>query len=134
MDTLANFFTKIRNAYMVHKADIIVPGSQFIESVAKILVKEGYLEKVESRHEKDQHPFLVITLKYHAEVPALERIRQISKPGRRVYVAVDKIPRPVGGFGSIILSTPKGVMSAVQAKKARMGGEVLCEVLRGAQG
>ncbi len=134
MDTLANFFTKIRNAYMVHKADIVVPGSQFVESVARVLVKEGYLEKVEARHEKDQHPFLLVTLKYHADAPALQKIRQISKPGRRVYVPVDKIPRTVGGFGSIILSTPKGVMSSAQAKKARLGGEVLCEVLRGAQG
>lgn len=133
MDTLANFLTKVRNGYMAHKSEVTVPMSKYVLAVAKVLVKEGYLAKVEQTGEKDQHPVLTAELKYNGELPAIERIRQISKPGRRVYVPVDRIPRPVGGFGTLVLSTPQGVMSAGQAKKARVGGEVLCEVLRGAQ-
>lgn len=132
MDTLANFLTKLRNAYLVRKAEIIVPASRLVRAVASTLLKEGYLSEVTLQTDT-QHPMLRLTLRYHGKQPAVERIRQISKPGRRVYVSVDRIPRPVGGFGSIILSTPQGVMSGSQAKKVRLGGEVLCEVLRGAQ-
>lgn len=132
MDPLANLFTKIRNAYSVRQEEITAPLSKVARAVSDVLKKEGYVSTVESRVEEGKRPLLVMRLKYDAETtPAVERIRRVSKPGRRIYVPSDRIPRPIGGIGTIILSTPMGILSGNEAKRRGVGGEVLCEIIRG---
>ncbi|MEK7460859.1 MAG: 30S ribosomal protein S8 [Patescibacteria group bacterium] len=132
MDTLANLLTKVRNAYAVAKEEITAPVSKSNLAVLKVLVREGYLSSVTiepGTEEAREH--LKIVLKYDHRTPVVGRIRRLSKPGRRVYASVSQIPRPKGGYGTIILSTPEGILADRDAKKLGIGGELICEVIRG---
>ena len=132
MDPLANMLTKIRNGYQARQERVFVPASKLCHAVATVLSTEGYLTKVFAE-EVDKRAVLNLGLRYSKEIPTVERVRRISRPGRRTYVGADSIPRIAGGFGTIILSTSSGVMTGAEAKKRGLGGEVLCEVVRGAQ-
>lgn len=134
MDTLGNILTKIRNGYAVRKESVLVPLSKLNLAVTSLLKKEGYLSAVkEIADPASGHQVLELTLRYNQKEPAIERIRRVSRPGRRVYVGASQIPRPKNGFGTMILSTPAGVVTGTEATKRNMGGEVLCEVIRGVQ-
>jgi len=128
---IADMLTRIRNANAVFHPQVSIPHSKMKESIARILEEEGYIEGYEVIAQ-DVQPELVLKLKYHGERSRAKRaittIRLISKPSRRVYVAKDSIPEPLGGMGVCILSTSQGVLSGQQAKARGTGGEVLCEV------
>lgn len=124
-DPISDFLTRLRNAALAKRWSVTVPYSKLKEAILKILVSEGYVEQYD--RENGDGP-LLITLKQTDGVPIMKRIRRISSPGRRVYVTRDKLPRVVNDYGIAILSTSQGVMTNRDARKRKLGGEVLCEV------
>lgn len=136
-DPIAEFLTRIKNGYLARKEEVIVPYSKLKEKLAKILVEEGYLEKVKSQNSKagpersrgvKSQEELVLTLRYEGKKPALTDLQRVSKPGLRIYVGKTKIPRVLGGLGLTIVSTQEGLMTDRQARKKGWGGEVICKV------
>ncbi len=129
-DPVADMLTRIRNANTAMHTSVKVPGSKLKAELAKILEREGYIDSFSSSPVALRPGTeLEIKLKYS---PSRERtisgLRRISKPGRRVYSSSDKLPRVLGGMGIAIVSTPKGLMTDAEAKKKRLGGEVICYV------
>ncbi|MCH8049104.1 30S ribosomal protein S8 [Patescibacteria group bacterium] len=127
-DPISDMLTRIRNASMVGKRSIELPHSKIKFAIAKILQREGYVGTVE-RFEDGNKLMLRVGLQYNdTDMPAISSVKRISKPGRRVYVKADKIPQVRSGFGFAIISTPNGLMTNSEARKRRLGGEVICEV------
>lgn len=126
-DAVADLITRIRNAVKVGKNEITVPSSKLKIAVANCLVKAGYLEGVEVESAKPRD-ILHIVINKADENSNINEIEKVSKPGRRVYASVDEIPRVKSGRGMVLISTSKGVMSGTEAKKQRLGGEVLIKV------
>ena len=127
-DPIADLLTRVRNGLQARLDVIEVKHSKMNERLAEVLVAEGFLESYHvGMHETRKGLF--IKLKYGQDrAPVISEIKRISKPGRRVYVRRDAIPRVVSGFGMAILSTSKGVMTSMAAKKAGLGGELLATV------
>lgn len=126
-DPIADMLTRIRNAAAAHKAEVVLPYSKFKHSLAQILEKEGFVRgvTVKQGHLKE----LVIALKYDSNGEAIiTGIKRISKPGQRIYVPMDRIPRVHNGLGISVISTSKGLMVDSQARKERYGGELICEI------
>ncbi len=130
-DPIADMLTRVRNALMAGKATVDIPSSKIKVEIARILKEEGYIEAFEVLEQKP-YPVLQVTLKYHGarreRRPVITNITRISKPGRRVYRGRMDLPRVMSGIGIAIVTTPKGVMTAAQARRERVGGEVLCYV------
>ncbi|MCS7198256.1 MAG: 30S ribosomal protein S8 [Candidatus Bipolaricaulota bacterium] len=129
MDTIADMLTALRNANMRALREVRVPHSNIKAEIARVLKEEGFIEdyRVEGEKKRD----LVIILKYkgkRGKDPVIEGIERVSKPGRRIYVGVEEIPRVRSGLGIAILSTPLGVLTGKQARQKRVGGELLCKV------
>lgn len=122
-DPTGDLFTRIRNAVMAKKPEIPVPYSRLKEAIAQVLLKEGYLSNV--TRVKDE---LVMALTIKRRKSVITGIKNVSRPGLRIYRASDKLPRPLRGAGISIISTPKGVMSNKEARKLGVGGEVLGEI------
>lgn len=125
-DPIADMLTRIRNASQVGKKEVALPYSKIKMSIAQILVRAGYLAK--SEEVKEKIPSILLTLKYDNGMPAVRNLKRVSKPGGRQYVKKDEVGRVLNGFGLSILSTPKGLLTDSEAKKAGVGGEVLCEI------
>lgn len=126
-DPISDLLTRIRNAQMAAHEDVQVPYSGIKHAIVRILESEGYVSG-HALTENEGHKTISIRLKYVHRVPAIKKIRRVSKPGRRVYVASDGIPRVLDGLGVNILSTSKGVMTGKKARGEGVGGEVLCEI------
>jgi small subunit ribosomal protein S8 len=130
-DPIADMLTRVRNALMAGKSTVDIPSSKIKVEIARILKEEGYIEAFEVVEQKP-FPVLQITLKYHGarreRRPVITNITRISKPGRRVYRGRLDLPRVMSGIGIAIVTTPKGVMTAAQARRERVGGEILCYV------
>ena len=126
-DPIADLLTRIRNAQMVAKTTVSVPSSKVKAAIAQVLQDEGYIDgfKVNAN---DGTPALVISLKYYAGRPVIERIERVSRPGLRVYRGSDAIPQVQNGLGVAIVTTPQGVMTDRKARASGIGGEVLCYV------
>jgi len=122
-DPIADMLTRIRNARLALKKEVSVPRSKMKESIAAILQQEGYVEDV-ALAEKS----ITLSLKYLKGKAVISGLKRISKPGRRVYVAYDAIPRVQNGLGICILSTSRGVMDGTRAALSKVGGELLCEI------
>jgi small subunit ribosomal protein S8 len=122
-DPIADMLTRIRNAHLALRREVRVPRSRMKEAIAAILKQEGYIDEVvvEDRH-------LTLHLKYHQGKPAISGLHRLSRPGRRVYVGADEIPRVQNGLGVCIVSTSHGVLDGVSARAAKHGGELLCEI------
>ena len=125
-DPIADMLTRIRNAVAVNKPEVVLPYSKIKLAIAKILVKEEYLESAEKIDEKFSN--LKLVLKYNNKKPVITHIKRISKPGRRVYVGKDSIPFVLNDLGIAVMSTSRGVMSNKQARRSRVGGELICEI------
>jgi small subunit ribosomal protein S8 len=125
-DQISNMLTSIRNAGRAMLPHTIVPHSKMKESIAKVLQREGYVADVVV----EGKPFksIKIKLKYTGRKCTIEGLRRISSPGLRRYVASQEVPRVLGGLGVSILSTSQGVMTGLQARQKKVGGELLCEV------
>jgi len=127
-DPIADMLTRIRNAAMARHDRTELPASNLKLAVAKILKDEGYIADVQSSGEGAQRK-LTIVLKYGRDrQSAIDGIRRVSRPGRRVYVQHDRIPRVLSGLGISILSTSRGLVSDRDARRLKLGGELLCEV------
>jgi small subunit ribosomal protein S8 len=127
-DPIADMLTRIRNATMSYKDEVLVPGSTVKERIAEILAREGYVASTDVGGDgKDRT--ITIRLKYGPNrEKTITGLKRVSKPGRRVYAGRDEIPRVLGGLGIAILSTSRGVVTDRQAKKLRVGGEVIAYV------
>jgi small subunit ribosomal protein S8 len=125
-DTIADMLTRIRNAHMSKHESVSMQSSKIKLAIAKVLKAEGYIQDFKA--DTSTKPILQLTLKYHQGQAVIEKIRRKSRPGLRAYFGADEMPQIKGGLGIAIVSTPKGVMTATQAKKLRVGGEILCTV------
>lgn len=126
-DPISDMLIRIKNAQAVRHPTVDVPYSKLKYQIATILQKEGFVEKIERKLRK-QKKFLRIFLKYEDNQPAIKGIKRISKPGRRVYLPYKKIRAPKGGLGIAIISTSCGVMTDKEARRRKLGGEILCEI------
>jgi len=126
-DPIADMLTRIRNAQMVGHREVMMPASKLKSSIAAVLKDEGYIEDFGQR-DQDGKSELVVSLKYYAGRPVIEKIERISKPGLRVYKGRDNLPKVMNGLGIAILSTSRGVMTDTKARATGVGGEVLCIV------
>jgi small subunit ribosomal protein S8 len=127
-DPISDLLTRIRNAVRARHARTDMPHSRLKESIAGILKEEGYLADV-STLEKEGFKVLRLKLRYDSDGrPFVTGLERVSKPGKRVYAGHDAIPRVQGGIGLTIMSTPRGMMSGSRARKARIGGEIVCAV------
>ena len=126
-DPLGDLFSRIRNAQMRNKSKVSCPGSRLRESVLEVLKSEGYIRGY-AVVERAGRSEIEIELKYFDGEPVIREISRVSKPGRRVYVAVRNLPRINNGLGVAIVSTPKGVMADHDARDANVGGEILFTV------
>ncbi len=127
-DPIADMLTRIRNANRAYHEVVDIPASKLKEDIAKILKEEGYIKGYQVVQENG---FNVIRVKMHYgsdKMRAITGIKRISKPGLRIYAKKDEIPRVLGGLGISVVSTSRGVMTGQEAKKAGLGGEVLCYV------
>ena len=127
-DPLGDMLTRIRNAQMRKKSKVMTPGSRLRGDVLEVLKDEGYIRGFSMTEFGNGRTEFEIELKYHDGAPVIREIQRVSKPGRRVYVAVTAIPRVANGLGISIVSTPKGVMADHSAREQNVGGEVLCRV------
>jgi len=127
-DPLGDMLTRIRNGLRARKSTIRSPASGYRGRVLEVLKKEGYIRGFERTEAEPGRSEFEIELKYHEGEPAIREIHRVSKPGRRVYSPVDKLPRVYNGLGISIVSTPRGVMTDADAREQRVGGEVLCTV------
>jgi small subunit ribosomal protein S8 len=127
-DPLADMLTRIRNANSAKHDKVDIPASRLKEAIAKILKNEGYIKNFKVIVDERKHGTLRILLKYDTNGRGIINLKRISKPSRRVYVGRDEIPSVLKGLGISILSTPKGVLTDKEAKRANVGGEVLCYI------
>lgn len=125
-DPISDMLTRIRNASMVRKTEIRLPYSNLKYAIAKILAQEGYVTSVEKTDAG--HGELRIELKYDGKEPVIRNVKRISKPGRRLYSGALELPRVLSDHGIAIVSTSQGVMTNKEARKRKLGGEILCEV------
>lgn len=127
-DPLADMFTRIRNANQVYHEEVEIPLSKVKLEMAKILASEGYINGYRV-NKKDNHEVINIRMKYGPNRRrVISGIKRISKPGLRVYAGKDKIPRVLGGLGTAVLSTSKGILTDKQARREKIGGEVICYI------
>jgi len=126
-DPIADMLTRIRNASVAHKNELVLPFSKFKASLAKVLLKEGFVSGVNEL--TGQHKMLQINLKYTPSgEPVIGGIKRVSKPGQRIYMASEKLPRTNSGYGITVVSTSKGLLTDREARKDKVGGEVVCQV------
>jgi len=127
-DPVADFLARIRNAIHAKHQTVDVPASKLKLEIARILKEEGYIANYKATEEQG-HRLVRVYLKYGSDEEAtISNLARVSRPGCRVYVGRNEIPRVLGGMGINILTTPKGVMTGRQARKEGVGGEVLCEI------
>ncbi|MDH5216347.1 MAG: 30S ribosomal protein S8 [Gammaproteobacteria bacterium] len=126
-DPVADMLTRIRNAQAANKFDVSMPRSKAKVAIANLLKEEGYIADVKSE-EVDGKPSLTVALKYFEGKPVIEMVKRVSRPGLRIYKAADELPTVQGGLGIAVVSTSKGIMTDRAARKAGIGGEVLCYV------
>jgi len=127
-DPIADMLTRIRNALMARKKSLIVPASKIKLEIVRILKEEGYIEDYKYIDEKPQGKIEII-LKYDENKrPVIAGLRRISKPGRRIYMGYRDLPKVLDGLGIAIISTSQGIMTDYEARKRKIGGEVICEI------
>ncbi|HUW20128.1 MAG TPA: 30S ribosomal protein S8 [Sedimentisphaerales bacterium] len=127
-DPIADMLTRIRNAARINRLDVNIRASRICEGIAAVLKQEGYIEGFD-RIDDGKQGILRIDLKYDENGQSvITEIVRTSKPGRRIYSSIDKLPYVLGGMGIAIVSTSKGVMSDRSCRKAKVGGEILCTV------
>jgi small subunit ribosomal protein S8 len=127
MDKISEMLSAIKNAQAVSKPMIVVPFSNLAYEIIRIMENEGFVEKSEKKGKKVKKT-LEITLKYNNNVPAISGLKRISKQGQRIYINYKNIRLVRGGYGFSIISTSKGLMTNKEARKQKVGGELICEV------
>ena len=126
-DPIGDMLARIKNSQVRNHKKIELPSSKFKTKIAEILKTEGYIINYEVRSEQNKEK-LQINLKYNYGSPVISSIERISKPGRRIFSSAESLPKVNNGLGIAIISTPKGVMTDIDARKQKVGGEVICKV------
>ena len=126
-DPIGDMIARIKNAQLRNHKVVELPSSNFKISISEILKSEGYIIDYKINNETKK-PTLSINLKYHSGNPVISTIERISKPGRRIFSSAESLPKINNGLGIAIVSTPKGVMTDIDARKQRVGGEIICKV------
>ena len=126
-DPIGDMIARIKNSQIRNHKKVELPSSNFKVKIAEILKTEGFIidYKINSASNK---PSLLINLKYHSGNPVISTIERVSKPGRRIFSSADSLPKINNGLGIAIISTPKGVMTDIDARKQKVGGEIICKV------
>ena len=127
-DPIADMLTRIRNAGRARHRRVDIPASKLKKSIAELLLREGYVRSVKFIDEGPQGVIRVYVKYQDDRMPTIEGIKRVSRPGLRVYAGKGEIPKVLGGFGTTILSTSRGILTGHEARMAGIGGEVLCKV------
>ncbi|GGZ91615.1 30S ribosomal protein S8 [Ignatzschineria ureiclastica] len=127
-DPISDMLTRIRNAQISEKTEVEIPFSNLKQSIANVLLEEGYIADIKTTGEKVSDKKLVLALKYYQGKPVIERIERVSKPSLRVYRDKHSLPQILGGLGIAIVSTSQGMMTDHKARSLSLGGEVICVV------
>ena len=126
-DPIGDMIARIKNAQVRNHKKVELPSSNFKMKIADILKNEGFIKDFEINKENNK-PLLSLELKYHSGNPVISTFERVSKPGRRIFSSADSLPKINNGLGIAIISTPKGVMTDIDARKQRIGGEIICKV------
>ena len=126
-DPIGDMFSRIRNGQMRSLNSVEIPSSNFRKNILEILKNEGYIKDFKINNVENKS-ILSLELKYHSGNPVISAFERVSKPGRRIFSSADSLPKINNGLGIAILSTPKGVMTDIDARKQRVGGEIICKV------
>ena len=126
-DPIGDMIARIKNAQLRNHKKIELPSSNFKVKIADVLKNEGYIIDYKTFSELNKSK-LEISLKYHYGNPVISSIQRVSKPGRRIFSSAESLPKINNGLGIAIVSTPKGVMTDIDARKQRLGGEIICKV------
>ena len=126
-DPIGDMIARVKNAQARNHKKVALPSSNFKTKIADILKNEGFIKdfKIENKENKAT---LLLELKYHSGNPVISTFERISKPGRRIFSSADSLPKINNGLGIAIISTPKGVMTDIDARKQKVGGEIICKV------
>ena len=125
-DPIGDMLARIRNAQVRNHSKVSLPSSKFKSKIADVLKAEGYI--IDYKINDDKKPSIEINLKYNSGNPVINTIERISKPGRRIFSSASSLPKINNGLGIAIVSTPQGVMTDVDARKKKLGGEIICKV------
>ena len=128
MDPIGDMFTRIRNGQLRLKSKVEMPSSNFRLKILEVLKMEGFITSYHIEKKENNKISLTVDLKYYEGTPVIREIKRVSKPGRRVYSRATSIPRIQNGLGLAIISTNKGIMSDIEARKNNIGGEIICRV------
>ena len=128
MDPIGDMFTRIRNGQLRLLTKVEMPSSNFRLKVLEVLKNEGFISSYHIEKKENNKVSLIVDLKYYEGTPVIREIKRVSKPGRRVYSRATSIPRIQNGLGLAIISTNKGIMSDIEARKNNVGGEIICRV------
>ena len=126
-DPIGDMLARIKNSQLRNHKKVELPSSNFKVKIAEVLKNEGYIINFNVSNE-EKKPKLEIELKYNYGTPVINTIQRISKPGRRIFSSAESLPKINNGLGIAIVSTPKGVMSDIEARKQKIGGEIICKV------
>ena len=126
-DPIGDMIARIKNAQLRNHKKVELPSSNFKVKISEILKSEGFIIDYSINSETNK-PTLMINLKYHSGNPVISTIERVSKPGRRIFSSAESLPKINNGLGIAIVSTPKGVMTDLDARKQRVGGEIICKV------
>ena len=126
-DPIGDMIARVKNAQLRNHKKVELPSSNFKSKIADILKNEGFIKDFSVR-DQDKKPVLSLELKYHSGNPVISNFERVSKPGRRIFSSADSLPKINNGLGIAILSTPKGVMTDIDARKQKVGGEIICKV------
>ncbi len=126
-DPIGDMLARLKNSQMRNHKKIELPSSKFKAKIAEILKSEGYIIDYEVKADQNKSN-LLISLKYSSGNPVISSIERVSKPGRRIFSSAESLPKVNNGLGIAIISTPKGVMTDIDARKQKVGGEVICKV------
>ena len=125
-DPIGDMLARIKNAQVRNHSKVSLPSSKFKAKIADVLKSEGYI--IDYKINDDKKPSIEINLKYNSGNPVINTIERISKPGRRIFSSASSLPKNNNGLGIAIISTPQGVMTDVDARKKKLGGEIICKV------
>ena len=127
-DPIGDMIARVKNAQSRNHKKVNLPSSNFKVKIADILKNEGFIKDFKINNEDNNKTILSLELKYHSGNPVINAFERVSKPGRRIFSSADSLPKINNGLGIAIISTPKGVMTDIDARKQRVGGEIICKV------
>ena len=127
-DQIGDMIARLKNAQVRNHKKVVLPSSKFKTKIADVLKNEGFIIDYKVNENEGNKPDLEINLKYNYGSPVISTIERVSKPGRRIFSSAESLPKINNGLGIAIISTPKGVMTDVDARKQKVGGEIICKV------